>query len=308
MFIQIPVGKAEDLSNQVFGKLTVLYRIKAEIKQAVWACQCECGKIVAVRAQHLKNGHTQSCGCYKKICSMQDITGQKFGKLTVLKYSHTQGKGHSYWECLCDCGTIKTIRKDGLINGSVLSCGCHHKARVSQCCTRDLTGEKFGKLTALERAGSNKHHVALWLCQCECGNTKIISSQALLKGESQSCGCIKSRGEEKISSLLRAHLLNFEREVSFDTCCLPSGNKAKFDFLVNNQYLIEFDGIQHYHSGTGWRTEEKVKLTQESDLIKNNWCQENNIPLIRIPYTHLKELNIQDLCLETSKFVINKKE
>jgi len=40
------------------------------------------------------------------------------------------------------------------------------------------------------------------------------------------------------------------------------------------------------------------------DEYKNNWCKENNIPLIRIPYNHLNELKIEDLMLETSKFVI----
>jgi len=39
-------------------------------------------------------------------------------------------------------------------------------------------------------------------------------------------------------------------------------------------------------------------------LIKNQWCKENNIPLIRIPYTHLKDLQIKDLMLETTKFLI----
>jgi hypothetical protein len=39
-------------------------------------------------------------------------------------------------------------------------------------------------------------------------------------------------------------------------------------------------------------------------MIKNQWCKENNIPLIRIPYTHLKDLSIEDLILETSKFKI----
>ena len=50
--------------------------------------------------------------------------------------------------------------------------------------------------------------------------------------------------------------------------------------------------------------EEKLKLTQEYDSIKNQWCLENNIPLIRIPYTQYKDLNIKDLLLETSKFII----
>jgi hypothetical protein len=55
----------------------------------------------------------------------------------------------------------------------------------------DLTGQKFGRLTVLERRGSNKQHNALWLCKCECGKEKIISSINLRKGKSKSCGCLR---------------------------------------------------------------------------------------------------------------------
>ena len=49
--------------------------------------------------------------------------------------------------------------------------------------------------------------------------------------------------------------------------------------------------------------EEQFKKTQEHDKYKNQWCKNNNIPLIRIPYTHLKDLCLEDLLLETSKFI-----
>jgi hypothetical protein len=51
-------------------------------------------------------------------------------------------------------------------------------------------------------------------------------------------------------------------------------------------------------------TEEKFKYTQEHDSFKNQWCKDNNIPLIRIPYTHLKDLCLEDLLLETSKYIV----
>ena len=40
-------------------------------------------------------------------------------------------------------------------------------------------------------------------------------------------------------------------------------------------------------------------------MFKNEWCKNNNIPIIRIPYAHLKELKIEDLLLETSQFIVN---
>lgn len=49
---------------------------------------------------------------------------------------------------------------------------------------------------------------------------------------------------------------------------------------------------------------EKTKQTQKHDKIKNNWCKENNIPIIRIPYTKLHNIQIEDLLLDTSNYII----
>ena len=51
-------------------------------------------------------------------------------------------------------------------------------------------------------------------------------------------------------------------------------------------------------------SKEDFEKTKIHDAYKNQWCKENNIPLIRIPYTHLKDLCIEDLQLETSKFIV----
>jgi hypothetical protein len=50
--------------------------------------------------------------------------------------------------------------------------------------------------------------------------------------------------------------------------------------------------------------EEKMQLTQQYDELKNSYCKERNIPLIRIPYNSYKELKIEDLLIETSNFII----
>lgn len=54
---------------------------------------------------------------------MQDLTGQKFGKLTVLKVFRKENK--YYCECKCECGNIKNIRKDHLLTQKTTSCGCY---------------------------------------------------------------------------------------------------------------------------------------------------------------------------------------
>lgn len=56
----------------------------------------------------------------------------------------------------------------------------------------ELAGQKFGRLTAIERAPSNKQGNSQWLCQCECGKLVVVNSQKLKSGHTQSCGCLRS--------------------------------------------------------------------------------------------------------------------
>lgn len=60
------MGKFEDLTNQKFGRLTVIKRFKDESKKTKWECLCDCGNTKTIDGSNLKNGHTKSCGCYLK--------------------------------------------------------------------------------------------------------------------------------------------------------------------------------------------------------------------------------------------------
>ena len=165
----------------------------------------------------------------------------------------------------------------------------------------------FGKLTVLEDSGKRYDNNILWRCQCKCGAQPLIKGTSLLHGV-KSCGCLKSKGEARIAELLKENNIIFEIQKTFDNCLLPNTNyHAYFDFYVNNTYLIEYDGIQHFQSSrdkNSWNTEAHFIEVQKRDNFKNSWCKENNIPLIRIPYTALNDLCIEDLILETTKFRI----
>ena len=152
--------------------------------------------------------------------------------------------------------------------------------------------------------GDNKRMI--WLCQCDCGNFIEVSSQDFQSGHTKSCGCLRSAGERKIMRLLQENNILFEREKQFDDCIYSRKNtKPRFDFYVDNKYIIEFDGRQHFESdSSGWNTQEKLELTKQRDTFKNQYCKNHNIPLIRIPYTHYDDLCIDDLKLETSSFII----
>ncbi|XZH99782.1 hypothetical protein ACSXEK_16380 (plasmid) [Clostridium perfringens] len=100
--------------------------------------------------------------------------------------------------------------------------------------------------------------------------------------------CNQSKGEKSIRQYLEKNNIEFKQEYRFNDCRhkLP----LPFDFYIENYNLcIEFDGGQHFkkvkHFG-----EESFKLTQIRDKIKNKFCEENNIRLIRIPYWELDNI------------------
>ncbi|WP_425128151.1 HNH endonuclease [Burkholderia pseudomallei] len=72
----------------------------------------------------------------------------------------------------------------------------------SQRLARDLTGRKFGRLTAIERAGRSEEGVILWKCTCECGGNKVVRSTYLLQGNTLSCGCARGGRQTPITPKL----------------------------------------------------------------------------------------------------------
>lgn len=62
--------------------------------------------------------------------------------------------------------------------------------KVTNKAVKDITGQRFGRLTVLEYAGTNNWHKSLWLCRCDCGNEKIIAGESLRRNRTRSCGCL----------------------------------------------------------------------------------------------------------------------
>lgn len=286
--------KKLDLTNQKFGKLLVLYPGEPYIKPSgtkitTWVCQCDCGKQTTVRTEYLRNGHTTSCGCE---AHRDDLTNQRFGRLTALELVKNKG-----WKCLCDCGNITYVRGYNLKSGTTQSCGCLQKERTSETSFKDLTGQRFGQLLVLERYPENNRfgHVQ-YKCQCDCGNITIVDVTNLKGGHTQSCGCVKSRGEAAINKWLQEHNLMFRPQYSHNDIILSSGRRPFYDFAIfdkNNQLkcLIEYQGIQHYNSGYGWNNEENHQKIVERDREKRDKCQELNVKLYEIPYQDYDNLD-----------------
>lgn len=246
-----------------------------------------------------------------------DLTGQTFGYLTVIERAENSLSGKVRWRCKCKCGKEAIVNGSNLRNGNTKSCGCYQKERVSESNTENLIGQTFGHLTVVARDYINKNskcQSVRWLCQCDCGNPNLKSVAAfnLKNGHVSSCGCQSniSKGEYKIAEILTLNDIPFISQKTFEDCVYENNYKAKFDFYVDNKYIIEYDGEQHFklNPNSIWNERHSVEQTQKNDNFKNQWCKDKNIPIIRIPYTHYNELCLNDLLLETSQFIIKQKE
>lgn len=136
-------NKFVDLTGQEFGKLIVVRRAdNTKDGQAQWVVRCSCdGKEKIVPAQSLRSGNTRSCGCMKNKWTRRprkgiDLTGQKFGKLTVVRRADNNKHGSTQWVVKCACGKKKVVTGANLRSGHTKTCGCVKKKRPRLLCHR----------------------------------------------------------------------------------------------------------------------------------------------------------------------------
>ena len=112
-----------------------------------------------------------------------DLTGQTFGRLTVLhRINAPQGKKGPHWPCECACGNRRVVSAKRLREGRLKSCGCLASPKI------ELAGQTFSYLTVIQQAPAIGGETA-WLCRCVCGTEKVVLSDRLRSGRTKSCGC-----------------------------------------------------------------------------------------------------------------------
>lgn len=224
--------------------------------------------------------------------------------------------------CKCICGQYTVISLNSFRAGTTYSCGCLASKVFEE------NGRRIGKMSNYkdytkidnpfytfikqldEKDSCNSNY---WIIECKKCHSRYKAVPAQLISNKRSrginpCQCYQhiSKGVLKIEQILQENNIQYKKEVFFDDCLSPKGNQLRFDFQINNDYLIEFDGEQHFLPecfNLNVDGEKKLKIQQEYDMIKNIWCKENNITLIRIPYTQYQNLSLQDLLKDTSTFI-----
>lgn len=199
------VSKLKDLTGMTFGRLYVVGRARDYVspsgnRKPMWACICSCGGsdcIKAVVGSDLVSGNTASCGCGQREAGLQrlkDLTGQRFGRLTVMSRASNKGKD-TCWNCICHCNCgneVEVVVLGGnLVSGHTTSCGCVRRELVSERNLNNLVGQIFGRLTVISRAENKSEHTC-WNCICSCGGENcvtVVLGSNLVTGHTESCGC-----------------------------------------------------------------------------------------------------------------------
>jgi hypothetical protein len=146
-----------------------------------------------------------------------------------------------------------------------------------------------------EYIGTHKH---IKIKHNICNNEYNVQPSNFLRG--RRCPfCAESKGEQKIRHWLVENNICFLQEYDkFLDLLSDKGNPLRFDFIVFEdiskskiKMLIEFDGAQHFKWQKDWQKKEDFETLQYHDKLKNNYCETNNIKLLRIPYNKYEKVD-----------------
>lgn len=275
------------LNNNNFVLLPEEY-INATAKME-WQCSL-CDKIYFINWATMQSGYKCSCKTNRGLIYTHEqfinMVKSHNPHITILeKYAGSQNR----IKCRCE--------KDGhewspiaqhLIRGS----GC------PKCVGRYKTHEEFISMLDLdfldiEIIGKYKNTKTKILCKCKHNHEWMAYPDSLIR----SMGCPKcksSKGERKIFLYLQKLNISYNFQFSFDDCKYIE--RLPFDFyLPNYNMCIEYDGEAHYFpvkfAGMSQeKAEKQFELQQLRDQIKNEYCENNNIKLLRIPYWEFKNI------------------
>lgn len=125
-----------------------------------------------------------------------DLTGQIFGKITVINFNEEKSKEkrRTYWNCICECGNKCIIQTQDLRSGHTKSCGkCNYK--------QIKIGDKFGEweIIKFDEKTSKEKRRKYWICRCKCGTIKSVCESSLKRDKNESKMC-KSCSSKEVQS------------------------------------------------------------------------------------------------------------
>lgn len=141
----------------------------------------------------------------------------------------------------------------------------------------DMKGQRFGRLTVIERVGTSKNRQPIWLCKCDCGNETTSTRSNLVFGTMRSCGCLKN---ERVATLNKTHGLTHTRLhriwLNMKTRCHNPNFKQTESYLGRGITICD-EWDKSFKSFYDWAMENGYSDDLSIDRIDNdgNYCPEN---------------------------------
>lgn len=261
------------------------------------------------------------------MCLSNDLCGNKFGNITVIERSFPSNPitKRAYWLCRCDCGLDVVLNSKDLTYYGVNGCdNCATTKRRLIELYNDITGQKFGMLTAIKlsnRAGNGKSKQTYWWFKCDCGNDKEVSYSAVINNSNNktlSCGCLYTSrlvyskrgsgggynrlvpGEANANAIYHKYKIgatdrklvfelsldNFKR-ISQQNCyyCNSKPTNRATKKIKNNGEFI-YNGIDRIDNSLGYTLDNSVPCCGVCNKMKLNYSEDKFISQIISIYNH----------------------
>lgn len=279
------MSKFIDLTGQRFGRLLVLYQVDDIIsskgtKRTNWCCLCDCGVECNVAGDNLRKGNTKSCGCLKKEmghkAKFKDLTGQKFGRLTVLYENTTDPRKEKFkytiWHCVCECGNECDVVSSNLIKGATKSCGCLQKETISKRSTKDI------------REYDEHGNIIKKLCPCCKQWLTVDNFQKRKQSQDGYASMCKTCSSYKLGCRYSSYRINARSHGrNFDLTLEDFDNITKQPCYYCGEFNgvfqgIAFSGVDRIDSSKGYTKDNVVPCCgkcnrMKGDLQQNHWIQ-----------------------------------
>ena len=234
--------------------------------------------------------------------NVKNLTGKKFGMLTAVEYIGTNDKGRAKWLCACECGNETEALSSKLRGATALHCGCKPNGH-----TKDLTGQRFGKIVVLEYVGTSTWRHARWRCKCDCGTVMVLQSSTLISGGQTACGCNRKLrlGEAALNILFKQDYkrnaakrgIEFEltkeefRVLTKGNChyCGAEPTRVTGSPNLNGGYI--YNGVDRIDNDKGYTAANSVPCCKECNISKGSQTMKEFKAWIKRLHAHMEATN-----------------
>lgn len=289
------VGAEIDWTEEEFNKEYKNYLTPIKYK-------CECGEFFYCRIGDVKKLNKKSCNK----CSIKNSDKmRKYTKEYVENYLNKYGckligeykNSYSVINIQCKCGNEFTTKFNTFIKNKHKCCkkcsaieGSKKKRLKIEYVKSEIEKENY-KLISTEYV-SNR--TKLKIKHCKCGHEFEMCFDMFQRGN-RCPYCYNSKGENKIKKWLELNNIKYKEQYIFEDLRGIGGGPLRFDFAIFKDgdltMLIEYDGELHYNPFRKDKNSQmKLQKVQKHDQIKNDYCKDNNIKLLRIKYTEFNNI------------------